>query len=107
MNDCLKFSVFKILSIDDECFSEKVNLRVGKNLNLNYSCNDVVWSTLDENLLATGATNGAVVLWNLSKISRAKQDHVFADHQRTVHKVSLLSRNFYSSCCHDLFAVAF
>lgn len=79
--------VFKILSIEEDCFVEKVNLRVGKHLNLNYSCNDVVWSTLDENVIATGATNGAVVLWNLSKITRAKQEHVFADHQRTVHKV--------------------
>lgn len=79
--------VFKILSIEEDGFTEKVNLRVGKHLNLNYSCNDVVWSTLDENVIATGATNGAVVLWNLSKITRAKQEHVFADHQRTVHKV--------------------
>lgn len=66
---------------------EILNLRVGKNLNLNYSCNDVVWNTLDENMIATGATNGAVVLWNLSKNTRAKQEHVFSDHQRTVHKV--------------------
>jgi len=79
--------VFKILSVDDNGFVEKMNLRVGKNLNLNYSCNDVVWSNSDENLIATGATNGAVVLWNLSKLTRAKQEHVFMDHQRTVHKV--------------------
>jgi len=79
--------VFKILSIEDDAFVEKLNLRVGKNLNLNYSCNDVVWSHLEENYIATGATNGAVVIWNLSKNTRAKQEHVFADHQRTVHKV--------------------
>jgi len=39
-------------------------------------------------LLATAATNGAVVLWNLSKSSRLKQEHVFTDHKRTVNKVS-------------------
>jgi WD40 repeat protein len=82
-------TVFKILAIEEDSFVEKINLRVGKNLNLNYSCNDVVWSPIDENVIATGATNGAVVLWNLSKITRAKQEHVFADHQRTVHKVSM------------------
>ena len=80
-------NVFKILAIEEDGFVEKVNLRVGKNLNLNYSCNDVTWSHLDENLIATGATNGAVVLWNLSKNTRAKQEHVFPNHQRTVHKV--------------------
>jgi WD40 repeat protein len=79
--------VFKILGVEDDCFTEILNLRVGKNLNLNYSCNDVAWNTLDENVIATGATNGAVVLWNLSKITRAKQEHVFCEHKRTVHKV--------------------
>ena len=88
--DIFDFSVFKILAVEEDAFVEKLNLRVGKNLNLNYSCNDVVWSPIDENLIATGATNGAVVLWNLSKITRAKQEHVFIDHQRTVHKVYIL-----------------
>lgn len=69
---------------------EILNLRVGKNLNLNYSCNDVAWNPLDETMIATGATNGAVVLWNLSKNTRAKQEFVFPDHQRTVHKVKCI-----------------
>lgn len=38
--------------------------------------------------MATAATNGAVVVWNLSKTTRSKQDHVFNDHRRTVNKVS-------------------
>ncbi|XP_021954003.1 GATOR complex protein WDR24 isoform X2 [Folsomia candida] len=80
-------NVFKILAVEEECFVEILNLRVGKNLNLNYSCNDVAWNPLDETMIATGATNGAVVLWNLSKNTRAKQEFVFPDHQRTVHKV--------------------
>jgi len=41
----------------------------------------------DENLIATAATNGAVVLWNLGKSSRSKQLHVFTEHTRTVNKV--------------------
>lgn len=38
-------SVFKVFSIDEDEFVETVNLRVGKNLNLNFSCNDVAWSS--------------------------------------------------------------
>ncbi|RWS31020.1 WD repeat-containing protein 24-like protein [Leptotrombidium deliense] len=101
-------NVFKIFDILDEknIFMELVNLRVGKNLNLNYSCLDVVWSPADDNLLATGATNGAVVIWNIQKSTRSKigitlyyklsfnylrsfhiSDQVYSHHKRTVHKV--------------------
>lgn len=87
-------SVFKVYSIRDEGddggagFVESVNMRNVKGVNLNYSCNDVVWSPLDSSLLATAATNGAIVLWNLSKASRQRQFHIFNDHQRMVNKVS-------------------
>ncbi|XP_063233136.1 GATOR2 complex protein WDR24 [Bacillus rossius redtenbacheri] len=80
-------NVFKVFSIEEE-FVESCNLRVGKNLNLNFSCNDVAWNTIEDHILATAATNGAVVLWNLNRPSRSKQDHVFIDHKRTVNKVS-------------------
>ncbi|CAJ0953548.1 unnamed protein product [Ranitomeya imitator] len=42
---------------------------------------------MDENLLATAATNGVVVTWNLGKPSRNKQDQLFTEHKRTVNKV--------------------
>ncbi|KAK7919744.1 hypothetical protein WMY93_011028 [Mugilogobius chulae] len=42
---------------------------------------------MEDNLLATAATNGAVVTWNLSKPSRNKQDQLFTEHKRTVNKV--------------------
>lgn len=41
-----------------------------------------------DTVLATAATNGAVVVWNLNKQGRSKQDHVFNDHTRTVNKVN-------------------
>ncbi|XP_046677727.1 GATOR complex protein WDR24 isoform X2 [Homalodisca vitripennis] len=81
-------NVFKVFSIEEEEFVENINLRVGKNLNLNFSCNDVAWSLHEDHVLATAATNGAVVLWSLNRPSRSKQDHVFLDHKRTVNKVS-------------------
>lgn len=81
-------NVFKIFTIKEEEFEETCNLRVGKNLNLNFSCNDVAWNAAEDHILATAATNGAVVVWNLNRPSRSKQDHVFIDHKRTVNKVS-------------------
>ncbi|CAB3365150.1 Hypothetical predicted protein [Cloeon dipterum] len=81
-------NVFKVFLIESDAFVEVCNLRVGKNINLNFSCNDVAWNAYDENILATAATNGAVVVWNLNKPTRSKQEHVFNDHRRTVNKVS-------------------
>ncbi|XP_012246191.1 GATOR complex protein WDR24 [Bombus vosnesenskii] len=81
-------NVFKIFTLLEDRFEEACNLRVGKNLNLNFSCNDVAWNLIDDHILATAATNGAVVVWNLNKSSRSKQEHVFIDHKRTVNKVS-------------------
>lgn len=80
-------NVFKVFSIGEEEFTEVCNLR-GKNLNLNFSSIDVAWSSIEENTLATAATNGAVVVWNLGRTGRSKQEHVFSDHKRTVNKVS-------------------
>ncbi|XP_042887233.1 GATOR complex protein WDR24-like isoform X1 [Penaeus japonicus] len=80
--------VFKIYSLEEDDLVEKANLRAGKNPNLNFSCNDVVWNPLEDSVLATAATNGAVVTWNLNKSSRSKLDCVFNDHKRTVNKVS-------------------
>ncbi|CAN8021181.1 unnamed protein product [Ixodes persulcatus] len=80
-------NVFKVFSLDNDEFVERMNLRVGKNLNLNFSCSDVVWNVVEDHILATAATNGAVVTWNLNKSTRSKQDIVFQDHKRTVNKV--------------------
>ena len=52
------------------------------------SSSDVAWSPNDENLIATAATNGAVVAWDLTVHTRSKQLVVFSEHQRTVTRVS-------------------
>ncbi len=39
--------VFKVLTIEEEEFVEKVNLRVGRNLNLNFSASDVTWNPVE------------------------------------------------------------
>lgn len=58
-----------------------------KNLNMDFSSNDVAWNPLDENVLATGAVNGAVVTWNLALPSRTKKDRTYQDHKRTVNSL--------------------
>uniref|UniRef100_T1J8H5 GATOR2 complex protein WDR24 n=1 Tax=Strigamia maritima TaxID=126957 RepID=T1J8H5_STRMM len=81
-------NIFKVFTVEDDEIVERMNLRIGKNINLNYSTGDVVWSYHDDMLLATAATNGSVVTWRLDKSSLSKQDMVFHDHRRTVHKVN-------------------
>ena len=49
---------------------------------------DVAWSSIDENLIATGATSGAVVAWDLTTAGRNKQLVVFNEHYRSVSAVS-------------------
>lgn len=44
-------TVFKIFTLLEDRFEEACNLRVGKNLNLNFSCNDVAWNLIDGKLL--------------------------------------------------------
>lgn len=81
-------TVFKIFTIDavNNSFIEKVNLRSAKNAGLNFSSIDVAWSPVDENILATGATNGAVVIWNINSLAR-RPLVIYADHKRTVNTI--------------------
>ncbi|XP_071480609.1 GATOR2 complex protein WDR24-like [Diadema antillarum] len=86
--------VFKIFHIEEMCFRERMDLRVGR-MNLNFSCNDVVWHPSREEMIATGATNGSVITWDLSKAQGNKMEQVFNDHKRTVHKVSFHPTEWY------------
>lgn len=81
-------SVLKVYSIEPDGFVEICNMRGGKNQNLSYSSNDVAWSTIDHNLLATAATNGVISVWDLSKFGRQKQLYVYNEHERTAHTVT-------------------
>ena len=44
---------FRIYDIFDKYFQERANLRSSKH-NLNYSCNDVCWNKIDNQIVATG-----------------------------------------------------
>ncbi|XP_031570799.1 GATOR complex protein WDR24-like [Actinia tenebrosa] len=79
-------NVFKIISVDQDHLQEKINLRVGR-INLNFSITDVQWHPVEDHILATAAGNGAVVIWNLNKITKQKQELVFSEHKRTVNRI--------------------
>eukprot|EP01135_Chromosphaera_perkinsii_P004618 Nk52_evm11s292 gene=Nk52_evmTU11s292 len=82
--------VLKIISVDEEGLHEKSNLRVGK-INLNYSSVDVCWHP-NQNFrqqLVTAATNGAVVIWDLTRDSAQKQEKVIKEHSRTVNRIDI------------------
>jgi WD repeat-containing protein 24 len=84
--------VLKVLNIDNDGFSEVHNMRQqqsnNKSLNLTYSSNAIAWSHLDNSILATSATNGAVSIWDVNKFGRNKQVNVYHDHDRTTHAVT-------------------
>eukprot|EP00741_Cyanophora_paradoxa_P003775 tig00000093_g3669.t1 len=82
--------VLKIVAVDtlENQLTEHRNLRVGR-VNLNFSTNDVRWHPLEacKNLVASAASNGAVVIWNLDRAGASKQERVLPDHTRTVNRV--------------------
>eukprot|EP00949_MAST-11_sp_MAST-11-sp1_P004433 g4433.t1 len=65
---------------------EHKNLWSGRRMALN--CNDVSWNLHDEDVLATGSTNGAVVIYR--KMQRL---HVFKEHRQRVHRINWHSRD--------------
>ncbi|XP_059148991.1 GATOR complex protein WDR24-like [Physella acuta] len=94
-------SVFKILNIKEDCFTENINLRVGRHINLTYSAADVAWHPSDENMLASAATNGCVVIWNLCKSAKSKQATIYQEHKRSVNRVA-----FHGSEHHQLLSAS-
>ncbi|XP_055380424.1 GATOR complex protein WDR24 [Condylostylus longicornis] len=90
--DCTQIAVagrylLKIFSIEPDGFNEVCNMRGAKNHQIHPS-NDIVWSHVDSNILATAATNGVVSVWDLSRFGRQKQYLVYNEHERTTHTVT-------------------
>eukprot|EP00158_Paraphelidium_tribonemae_P008057 Partr_v1_DN28451_c2_g1_i4_m42155 putative WD repeat domain 24 len=87
--------VLKILKVDLQDsgrveITELLNLRSGSRLNLNLSCSDVKWapSYAKQDLIATAATNGSVVIWDINKPLGQKQDRLLTDHTRAVNRLT-------------------
>ncbi|KAI9596986.1 WD40-repeat-containing domain protein [Syncephalis fuscata] len=77
--------VLKVLSVNETEVTEALNIRVGSRLNLNFSSNDVQWLTKQK--IATAATNGAVVIWDLTRARQKLQERVISEHARAVNRI--------------------
>ncbi|CEI94287.1 hypothetical protein RMCBS344292_08499 [Rhizopus microsporus] len=85
--------ILKVLSFGKTRVVETLNLRAGSQLNLNYSSNDVKWgNNATKHKVATAATNGAIILWDLHKVGR-KSERVITEHSRAVNRISFQPDN--------------
>ncbi|KAJ3018418.1 WD repeat-containing protein 24 [Thoreauomyces humboldtii] len=81
--------VLKILSVYDDDVKEVLNLRGGVKLSLNFSINDVKWgNSFAKSTIATAATNGAVVIWDLNRPNVHKLERILTEHTRAVNRIN-------------------
>ncbi|KAI9091560.1 WD40-repeat-containing domain protein [Phlyctochytrium arcticum] len=81
--------VLKIISVYDSEVKEVLNLRGGIKLSLNFSINDVKWgNSFARSTIATAATNGAVVVWDLNRPNVQKLERILTEHTRAVNRIS-------------------
>lgn len=85
---CTGRSIFKIVQWSENGWKEKVNLRP-RTANMNYSGVDVQWNPVENNLVATSSTTGAVILWNVLELNSTKRKllHALKQHTRTTNRV--------------------
>ena len=86
--------VLKILKVNDgNQIEESMNLRAGSRINLNLSCSDVKWNPHQsrEHMIATAATNGSIIIWDISRSSGQRQIRLMTDHSRSVNRLSFHS----------------
>ncbi|CAH0519228.1 unnamed protein product [Peronospora belbahrii] len=80
--------VLKVVALEAAGFTEKRNLRVVVKPSINFSTNDIRWHPHSDYLLATAATNGAVVIWNLERDGyKHVQERVLNGHRRAVNRI--------------------
>lgn len=83
-------SLLKIFSFNEKnkTFVEQLNLQGGRrDQGMNMSSAAVSWNKQDSSLIATGATNGAVLAWDLNIAGRNKQLSVFNEHSRSINTI--------------------
>eukprot|EP00939_MAST-03C_sp_MAST-3C-sp1_P001044 g1044.t1 len=85
--------VLRVLTIEkDDTLKARVNLRVGIRRNLDLSCNDVQWHCRKKSIIATAATNGTIVVWNLERPGHQRKMMQFKG-KRAVNRLSWSSTN--------------
>ncbi|KAG2220306.1 hypothetical protein INT45_009939 [Circinella minor] len=80
--------VLKILAVNSSQVREILNLRAGSHLSTNYNSNDVKWgNNATKSKLATAATNGAIILWDINRTTGRRAERVINEHSRAVNRV--------------------
>ncbi|KAF0682369.1 Aste57867_25507 [Aphanomyces stellatus] len=87
--------VLKIVTLESTGFVEKRNLRSSKS-NLNFSTNDIRWHPQSDSMLATAATNGFLVLWDVPRDSSKMHKREFKAHERAVNRICWHPTDFNS-----------
>eukprot|EP01091_Cochliopodium_minus_P014428 TRINITY_DN4898_c0_g1_i1.p1 TRINITY_DN4898_c0_g1~~TRINITY_DN4898_c0_g1_i1.p1 ORF type:complete len:1081 (+),score=326.98 TRINITY_DN4898_c0_g1_i1:129-3371(+) len=96
--------VLKILSLKkDELLNVTQNLKSGRFSGLQYSTSDVKWCPFEQSKewIATGSTNGSVLLWNINSIKKLERSKIVYSHNRTVHRISWHNPGCLMSCSQD------
>ena len=84
--------MLKVVHITPHGLIEKKNLRLTSKVTneVNFSINDVEWCLKESsrNVLASGASNGNIILWDISRDGRTSQERVITAHPRTVNRIN-------------------
>lgn len=89
--------VLAIINISNNVFEEERSLKASMKVT---SSQDVKWSSSSEAMLATAATNGSIVLWDVHRMKPLRTIH---EHERAVNKLSFsrVDHSILLSCSQD------
>ncbi|TPX55140.1 hypothetical protein PhCBS80983_g05561 [Powellomyces hirtus] len=81
--------VLKIVAIYSDDVKEVLNLRAGAKMSTNFAIQDVKWgNSFAKSTVATAASNGAVVIWDLNRPNVHKLERILTEHTRAVNRIS-------------------
>ncbi|KAI8922236.1 WD40-repeat-containing domain protein [Powellomyces hirtus] len=81
--------VLKIIAIYSDDVKEVLNLRAGAKMSTNFAIQDVKWgNSFAKSTVATAASNGAVVIWDLNRPNVHKLERILTEHTRAVNRIS-------------------
>lgn len=79
--------VFKILSLEQDQFQEKLNLKKGRYQQLSKTVVDLEWHYKKMNTIASAPTNGSLVIWDLLD-QQGSMTKIYSEHSRTINKIA-------------------
>ncbi|KAI8586153.1 WD40-repeat-containing domain protein [Geranomyces variabilis] len=81
--------VLKIVAVYATDVKEVLNLRAGAKVSTNFAIQDVKWgNSFAKSTVATAASNGAVIIWDLNRPNVHKLERILTEHTRAVNRIS-------------------